>query len=332
MTGWTTGGHPDSWTITDPPYTQNSPALATNPAGDYDNAADMWARSPAIDLSLASGCIANFRVVGVSQSNVDKLWFEASSDLTNWYPCPLKIGSTIINNGISGAIAYWTPVKADLGFLDGNSHLYIRLRFQSDADNSDTGFYIDNLSLTASASSDVYSYMQGTSMAAGFVSGLAALVLSQNTEMTPQQVKAVIENSVDLTKDLKDRILSGGRIDAFNALTLIADLSLSADAAAATSIHLTWAAASDMGLDSQITIERRTDDQMAFSSMAQTRTDTGGYIDTTVAADTTYYYRIRAATDDGEIGYSNQSSTTTGQSAGSGGGSSGGGCFIDSSR
>jgi subtilisin family serine protease len=331
MAGWTTGGYPDSWAVVDPPYTENSPALATNAAGDYDNGADMWARSPAIDLSPASGCTASFQVVGVSQIDADKLWLETSGDLANWCRCPLRVGGTIINSGISGAIAYWTPVKADLGFLDGNSQAYLRLRFHSNAENTDTGFYIDNLALTASASDDAYSFMQGTSMAAGFVSGLAALVLSQNSGMTPQQIKAVIEKSVDLTIDLKDQILSGGRVNAYNALTLIEDLSLSADATASDNIHLTWTTNLGMRIDPPITIERRTDDQTEFSTVAQTTTDNGSYIDSTVVVDTTYYYRIRAATDDGDIGYSNQTYATAGQDTSSGGGSSGGGCFIGNS-
>jgi subtilisin family serine protease len=289
----------------------------------------MWASSAAIDLSMASASTLDFKMVGVSHSNADKLLVEISDDSTTWSPASLQVGGAVLESGISGTVPYWTPVTADLGSLDGKSQAFIRLKFVSDSEGSANGFYIDSLSLTAAATEETYSFMQGTSMAAGFVSGLAALVLSQDPELTPQRIKSIIRNSVDLTQALHDRVLTGGRVNAFNALTLIQELSLSANSATDGGIRLTWDTASDTRIDAQVTIERRTDDQAEFTAVAQMNTDTGYYIDSDVTIDTTYYYRLHAATSDGDSGYSNQSSAISAtESDDSGGGSSGGGCFI----
>lgn len=329
MTDWTTGGYPDSWTVIDPPYANDSPALATNAGGDYANLSDMWARSAAIDLSTASASILDFKMVGITQTNADKLLIEISDDAISWSTCPLRVGGAVIDGGISGTVPYWTPVTADLGSLDGKPQAYIRLRFVSDAVTTENGFYIDNLSLTAAASDEAYCFMQGTSMAAGFVSGLAALVLSQTPELSPSQIKSIIQHSVDLNQALEDLLLSGGRVNAFNALTLIRELPLSANAATGGGIHLSWSTPADARIDTQATIERRTDDRPEFSALAQVDTDAGSYVDSDVAADITYYYRIHAATADGAGGYSNQSSASAASvSNDSGGSSGGGGCFV----
>ena len=78
---------------------------------------------------------------------------------------------------------------------------------------------------------------QGTSMAAPVVTGLAALLLEYFPYLTPQQVKASIENSTNKPKykvqapgdngtvDLSEISKSGGIINAYNAAIYASKLS-----------------------------------------------------------------------------------------------------------
>jgi thermitase len=63
-----------------------------------------------------------------------------------------------------------------------------------------------------------YGTMTGTSQATAFVSGLAALLLSKNPKLTPEELKALIMSSVDRIPALENRVATGGRINAFAAL------------------------------------------------------------------------------------------------------------------
>ena len=58
-----------------------------------------------------------------------------------------------------------------------------------------------------------YLSSDGTSMAAPFVSGAAALLLSRDAMMQPLSIKRVILESVDKLDSLKDKVLSGGRLN-----------------------------------------------------------------------------------------------------------------------
>lgn len=63
-----------------------------------------------------------------------------------------------------------------------------------------------------------YGYMSGTSQATAFVSGVAALLLSQNPSLTPLQLRQIIMSSVDHIPTLADRLATGGRVNAHSAL------------------------------------------------------------------------------------------------------------------
>ncbi|MGK5089700.1 S8 family peptidase [Bdellovibrionota bacterium FG-2] len=63
-----------------------------------------------------------------------------------------------------------------------------------------------------------YGFMTGTSQATAFVTGIAALLLSQNPSLTPQQIKQLIVKSVDKLPALAEKVASGGRVNAYSAL------------------------------------------------------------------------------------------------------------------
>jgi hypothetical protein len=70
-------------------------------------------------------------------------------------------------------------------------------------------------------SSTYYGIISGTSMATPQVSGLAALLLSYNSSLTWQQVKDAIMNNVDPIGPLSGITVTGGKINAFNALNSV---------------------------------------------------------------------------------------------------------------
>ncbi|MEK6580508.1 MAG: S8 family peptidase [Bdellovibrionota bacterium] len=63
-----------------------------------------------------------------------------------------------------------------------------------------------------------YGYMSGTSQGTAFVTGVAALLLSNDPTLTPAEIREIINQSADRITKLSDRLASGGRINAYGAL------------------------------------------------------------------------------------------------------------------
>lgn len=69
-----------------------------------------------------------------------------------------------------------------------------------------------------SSKRDRFGYMSGTSQATAFVSGIAALLLAQDPSLTPQDIRKIIMGSVDPLPQLRGKVESNGRINAYSAL------------------------------------------------------------------------------------------------------------------
>ena len=65
-----------------------------------------------------------------------------------------------------------------------------------------------------------YGYLTGTSQATAFVSGLAALMLSENSSLSPQEIRKVLMESVDKVKGLERKVASEGKINAYKAMKM----------------------------------------------------------------------------------------------------------------
>jgi subtilisin family serine protease len=327
--GWTTGGINDFWGLTEEASRSSSHSLTDRPNEDYLPNTQSYARTSVIDLSSKSGAVLTFWFKGASQSS-DFFYVRASDDGVNFDELILVIGEY---QGI-----YWTGSQstfalaiADLGPYDGAGSFYLQFNFYSNADGAvEEGWFFDDVTITAASliyAGTEYQSMQGTSMAAPHVSGIAGLIKGFDFSLTNTEIKLAIESSVDPKAGLNGLVATGGRVNAYNAITpCSAPSNLSAGAASAYQINLGWTdnAHNEMGFK----IERKDSPAGVYSHIATVAPKTTSYSDTTVTPLTTYSYRIRAFNAAGDSGYSNEDDATTSLAltASDSGSSS---CFID---
>ena len=68
---------------------------------------------------------------------------------------------------------------------------------------------------------DESDYVDGTSIAASFVTGAACLILSVDDKLSPSEVKKVLLDSAKTIDDMEDKCVSGGCLDINEALSII---------------------------------------------------------------------------------------------------------------
>jgi subtilisin family serine protease len=68
-----------------------------------------------------------------------------------------------------------------------------------------------------------YFYASGTSMATPFVTGLAALILAYKPTLTNLEVRSIIFSSAEENPLLQDKVVTGRRINAYNALKMVSE-------------------------------------------------------------------------------------------------------------
>ena len=336
ISNWTTGGTNNTWGLSTAIKYSGSHSLSTNPAGNYLNDTDSWARTPAIDLSTHSGAKLTFYYGGESQAGIDELFVEGSTDGANWTKLLIhwiSIAGDGFALGISGSTGdYWEIGEVDLGAYDGEATVYIRFHFTSNSSTTYMGWFMDDLSVTASSAvyaGTEYQYLQGTSMACPNAAGVAGLIWSRYPAWTLSEVRSSLISSVDKKSSLTGKVSSGGRIDAFNALrcrdAINAPTGLQGVLAASGEINLTWT--DNSGYEIGFKIERKTGVDGTYSQIGTANTDSPAYNDYSAEPAKTYYYRVKTYNCAGDSEYTNEVSVST-ASPTSTAGEGTGGCFI----
>jgi len=163
-----------------------------------------------------------------------------------------------------------------------------------------------------------FAYMDGTSMAAPHVSGVAALLKAQESNRTTVEIRSAILSNVDVKASLSGKVATGGRLNARAALAAIAPFAptaLAGTAAGPTQIDLTWTDNSPGETGNEVQRKTGSGD---FATLASLAANSTSYSDTTAVEATTYTYRVRAINSGANSDFSSEVSVTTPPAAPSG--------------
>jgi len=151
--GWMRGGTQDEWEWGSPTwgpsqaYSGNA-CWGTDLDHDYENRADCWLASPAIDLTHLCSAYLSFWVWNSVEEDLgvlvyDPLWLDISTNGTDYEPLCSRMAGVNDDPEIPQT-GGWSNVVLDLTrFVGGGAH--IRFRFQSDENRVFPGSYIDDV-------------------------------------------------------------------------------------------------------------------------------------------------------------------------------------------
>jgi subtilisin family serine protease len=202
------------WGLSSGVYVSGPSSAADSPTGNYQNNSYVTLTlSGPVDLTGSNNTILEYWLRADIEFFWDIFCIEASSNGTIW---------DIVNCYTGSSDQSFVFIDEDLSAYDGQSTVYLSFSLITDNIVTDDGVYIDDVSITALSSTydgTEHAYFSGTSMATPHVSGLAGLLKAFNPGLTTVEIINLILNTVDPVSSLSGKVLTGGRINAFSALS-----------------------------------------------------------------------------------------------------------------
>lgn len=111
------------------------------------------------------------------------------------------------------------PNLISVASCDENGNRSVASDWASNYGKTTVDLFAPGSYITSTYPNNKYATMSGTSMASPYVTGVAALLLSEDPTLTPAQLKYYITSNVTKKDSLSDKCVSGGILNAYNALT-----------------------------------------------------------------------------------------------------------------
>lgn len=214
--GYVFGGINATWGITKSASSSQPNSLTDSPNGNYQNNTDSFAAGPVFTTEGQRGCRLDSRVRLQTEQDIDRVFLETSRNSgRTWEPIRLITG----DSNAQFVSFTWGDIA------DGMKSSQFRFRFLSNDSQAFDGVYLDNVRVACVAGppsqTTDYQFLLGTSMATPHVTGLAGLLLSVNPNLTVSQLRNAILSTTDRKASLREKMSTGGRINARAALASV---------------------------------------------------------------------------------------------------------------
>jgi PKD repeat protein len=134
--GWTAGGSPNTWAITTESSHSPSHSWTDSPGGSYQDNANNYITSPALDLSGYTGVELGFWHTYQTEAGYDYCYVEYSTN---------GGGTWAAAATYDGSQSSWTHVNLSIPALDGQANVRLRFRLQSDYGVIGDGWHVDDI-------------------------------------------------------------------------------------------------------------------------------------------------------------------------------------------
>ena len=233
------------------PYKQGVNSVVTS------NTLNLSSVATTAKFYFETGCDTEYNdPYGIGASSSDYMTLETSgnggtfTEIARWNEYSLQNGGGVELTGIDG---YGDILEIGISAVDFTSNFKYRMRWVTDSDGaygSGNGCYVENFKIVTytDGSDEGYDFMNGTSMAAPHVAGLAGYLWSIDPGASMSEIIANILNNGDALPSLATKTVTGKRINAYNSVLSLGITipdgptvtGLSDDAVPAKSKTFTW--------------------------------------------------------------------------------------------
>ena len=253
----------------------------------------------AIDDAVKAGA-----VVVVSAGN-------DSADAADFLPANCNNVITVAATDRSGDMAHYSNYGSKIEIAAPGGETYLLEKKDGVLSTLNTGETVPE--------ADTYGFYQGTSMAAPHVSGIVSLMLSVNPTLTPAQVVSILQSTATpfpAGSGCNTTTCGAGLVNAMAAVTRakggpMAPTNVQVASASATQITLRWN--DNTSDETGFKVERcQGAGCTTFAQIGTAGANGTSYADTSVAANTSYSYRVRTTKNGVDSAPSNIATTNSG--------------------